>query len=141
MLVFEGAGKISLFNGSYQEYYETYGKENLMELKDTGSIKNQRVGNDTTNLSGAEAYKMQKEQSKKLKFTYKEQREYESIEDDIAALEEELEKLDEDMAANATNSAKLGELLETKKKVELQLEEKMERWEYLEELASKIAAQ
>ena len=141
MLVFEGAGKISLFNGSYQEYYETYGKENLMELKDAGSTKNQRVVDDTANLSGAEAYKMQKEQSKKLKFTYKEQREYESIEDDIAALEEELEKLDEDMAANATNSAKLGELLETKKKMELQLEEKMERWEYLEELAAKIAAQ
>lgn len=141
MLVFEGAGKISLFNGSYQEYYETYGKENLMELKDAGSTKNQRVVDDTANLSGAEAYKMQKEQSKKLKFTYKEQREYESIEDDIAALEEELEKLDEDMAANATNSAKLGELLETKKKAELQLEEKMERWEYLEELATKIAAQ
>ena len=96
---------------------------------------------DTANLSGAEAYKMQKEQSKKLKFTYKEQREYESIEDDIAALEEELEKLDEDMASNATNSAKLCELLETKKKMELQLEEKMERWEYLEELAAKIAAQ
>ncbi len=77
---------------------------------------------------------MQKEQSKKLKFTYNEQREYESIEDDIAGLEEALEKLDEDMAANATNSVKLGELLEEKKKVEQTLEEKMERWEHLEDL-------
>lgn len=84
---------------------------------------------------------MQKEQSKKLKFTYNEQREYESIEDDIAGLEEALEKLDEDMAANATNSVKLGELLEEKKKVEQTLEEKMERWEHLEDLATKIAAQ
>ena len=117
--------------------YQFYSGIEEMCIRD----RNQRVVDDTANLSGAEAYKMQKEQSKKLKFTYKEQREYESIEDDIAALEEELEKLDEDMAANATNSAKLGELLETKKKAELQLEEKMERWEYLEELATKIAAQ
>lgn len=76
-----------------------------------------------------------------LEFTYNEQREYESIEDDIADLEETLEKLDEDMAVNATNSVKLGELLEEKKKVEQTLEEKMERWEYLEDLAAKIAAQ
>lgn len=101
----------------------------------------QQTGEETANLSGAQAYKMQKEQSKKLKFTYNEQREYESIEDDIAGLEEALEKLDEDMAANATNSVKLGELLEEKKKVEQTLEEKMERWEHLEDLAAKIAAQ
>lgn len=78
---------------------------------------------------------------KKLKFTYKEQKEYETIEDDIAALEEKLEKLDADMMTNATNSAKLGELIKEKEAAEQQLEEKMERWEYLEELAAKIEAQ
>ena len=141
MLVFEGAGKITLFNGSYQEYYETYGRENLGESRDNATVGKVRGEQDNANVSGAEAYKMQKEQSKKLKFTYNEQREYESIEDDIADLEETLEKLDEDMAVNATNSVKLGELLEEKKKVEQTLEEKMERWEYLEDLAAKIAAQ
>ena len=140
MRVFEWAGKISLFNGSYQEYYETYGGESLTDPGEKDKT-GQQTGEETANLSGAQAYKMQKEQSKKLKFTYNEQREYESIEDDIAGLEEALEKLDEDMAANATNSVKLGELLEEKKKVEQTLEEKMERWEHLEDLAAKIAAQ
>ena len=140
MLVFEWAGKISLFNGSYQEYYETYGGESLTDPGEKDKT-GQQTGEETANLSGAQAYRMQKEQSKKLKFTYNEQREYESIEDDIAGLEEALEKLDEDMAANATNSVKLGELLEEKKKVEQTLEEKMERWEHLEDLAAKIAAQ
>ena len=65
----------------------------------------------------------------------------ESNADSFCCLEEALEKLDEDMAANATNSVKLGELLEEKKKVEQTLEEKMERWEHLEDLAAKIAAQ
>lgn len=78
---------------------------------------------------------------KKLKFSYKEQREYDTIEDEIAALEEKIERLDADMAANATNSVKLGELLNEKEQAEAQLEEKMERWEYLEELAARIAEQ
>ena len=78
---------------------------------------------------------------KKLKFSYKEQREYETIEDDIANLEAKVEQLDADMAENATNSVKLGELLAEKEAAEQALEEKMERWEYLEELAAKIAEQ
>ena len=78
---------------------------------------------------------------KKLKFSYKEQREYETIEDDIANLEAKVEQLDADMAKNATNSVKLGELLAEKEAAEQALEEKMERWEYLEELAAKIAGQ
>ncbi len=68
---------------------------------------------------------------KKLKFSYKEQREYETIEDDIANLEAKVEQLDADMAENATNSVKLGELLAEKEAAEQALEEKMERWEYL----------
>ena len=78
---------------------------------------------------------------KKLKFTYKEQREYETIEDDIAVLEGRLTALDGEMAANATNSVKLGELMKEKEDVETQLEEKIERWEYLEGLAARIAGQ
>ena len=79
--------------------------------------------------------------NKKLKFSYKEQKEYETIEDDIAALEQKLEDLDNEMAANATNAAKLRELVEEKENAEKMLEEKMDRWVYLEELAAKIAGQ
>ena len=70
-----------------------------------------------------------------------EQREYETIDADIAALEAAIKQNEADMSANATNSAKLTEL--TKKQTELEeaLEAKTERWFYLNELAEKIASQ
>ena len=77
----------------------------------------------------------------KLKFTYKEEKEYETIDDDISALEEKIEKLDADMVKNATNSVKLSELMEEKDKAEKDLEYKMERWVYLNDLAEKIEEQ
>ena len=77
----------------------------------------------------------------KLKFTYKEQKEYETIDDDIAALEEKIAKLDADMLANATNSGKLNDLMKEKNQTEAALEKKMDRWVYLNDLAEKIEAQ
>ena len=77
----------------------------------------------------------------KLKFTFKEQRKYETIDDEIAALEEKIEKLDQDIMANATNSGKLNELTKAKEQAEAELEEKMDRWVYLNDLAEKIEAQ
>ena len=58
--------------------------------------------------------KYQKEHQKKLKFTYKEQKEFETIDDDIAKLEEKIEQLDEEIMENATNSGKLAELTQQK---------------------------
>lgn len=77
----------------------------------------------------------------KLKFTYQEQKEFEIIDDVIAGLEAEVEALNKEMLKNATNSAKLSELtlqIEEKKR---QLDEKTERWVYLNELAEKIESQ
>ena len=59
--------------------------------------------------------------NKKLKFSYKEQREFETIDEDIAKLEEKIESLDNQMEKNATNSVKLKELIEEKEKVEAQI--------------------
>ena len=84
---------------------------------------------------------MEQNRPTKLKFSYMEQKEFETIDEDIAKLEEKLEKLDADMMANATNSAKLSELTLEKEFAEKQLEEKMERWVYLNDLAERIAAQ
>ena len=78
---------------------------------------------------------------KKLKFTYKEQKEFETIEEDIAALEEKITALDKDIEASAHDFIKLNQLMAEKEELEAVLEEKMERWMYLEELAAKIAAQ
>lgn len=70
--------------------------------------------------------------------SYKEQREFETIDDDIAALEERIEKIKMQINANATNSVKLKELFEEQEKVQAQLDEKTERWVYLNEIAEKI---
>ena len=77
----------------------------------------------------------------KLKFSFKEQREFETIDDDIAALEEKIEKLDKEMMENATNSFKLRQIVEEKEAAEQALEEKMDRWVYLNDLAERIEAQ
>ena len=74
----------------------------------------------------------------KLKFTYKEQRDYETIEAELQALEEKLEELDAKILASATDFVKLNELTKEKEDTLRLQEEKMERWMYLEELAEKI---
>lgn len=77
----------------------------------------------------------------KLKFTYKEQREWDTIETDIAELEASIADLDIQIDAAASSYDKLGSLMAEKEKQENALEEKMERWMYLNELAEKIEAQ
>lgn len=77
---------------------------------------------------------------KKLKFTYQEQKDYESIEGEIAALEEKIEKLEADIPKFARDFVKLNELTKEKEAAETALEEKMERWMYLEDLAARIEA-
>lgn len=135
MLVFEGDSKISLFNGSYQEYYETYGNQLMGES--AGAFENRKLVDGGETLSGAEIYKQQKEKNKKRKMTYNEQREYETIEDDIAALEDKLAQLAEALADPKISSdfVKLSELGKSKEEAEAQLDEKLERYVYLEELA------
>ena len=89
--------------------------------------------------SAADTWKQNRKQ--KLKFTYKEQKEFETIDDDIAALEERLEQIDKEMAVNATNAGKLRELSEEQQETQQKLDEKMDRWVYLNDLAEQIEAQ
>lgn len=143
LFAFEADG-ICQFEGNYSEYAL------VREMEQTQSVETStKRGNAAqTEEQSAETLTRAQERERqgrthaaKVKFTYKEQREYDTIEDDIAALEQRLEDIDNDMAANATNAAKLRELLGEKETTEQLLEEKLERWEYLEELAAKIAAQ
>lgn len=78
---------------------------------------------------------------KKLKFSYNEQREYDTIDEDIASLEDRLKQIENEMSENATNSAKLTELTAEQEELQQQLDHKMERWMYLNELAEQIANQ
>lgn len=133
---FEGEGRIRQYEGGYSDYLirkELEGLENLEDRKLPGK------GKDEEKKSDSKATWKRREQ--KLKFSYKEQREYETIDGDIADLEEQMERLEEEIAANATNSAKLNELLTKKEEAEQKLEEKMERWVYLNDLAEQIGNQ
>ena len=76
----------------------------------------------------------------KVKFTYKEQQDWDTIEDQIAALEEKIGSLEGQIAANAKDFVKLNELMAAKEQAEAQLEERMERWMYLQEKYDEIAA-
>ena len=76
-----------------------------------------------------------------MKFSFKEQREWDTIEDEIAALEDRIAALDTEIEASATVFGKLNQLMAEKAETEAKLEEKMERWMYLNELAEKIAGQ
>ena len=78
---------------------------------------------------------------KKLKFSYKEQREYETIDEDIAALEAQINACEAEEKTYASDYIRLQELTETHRALESELDKKTERWFYLTELAEKIAAQ
>lgn len=142
IFAFEGNGEIRQYEGGYTDYVNRLATEGRTQgqgiVGPAGSTDELITEEKVSAKSSKDTWK---NGEKKLKFSYKEQREYDTIEDDIALLEEKLEKLDSDMAENATNSVKLGELLQEKEQIETQLEEKMERWEYLEELAARIAGQ
>ncbi|RHV86044.1 ABC transporter ATP-binding protein [Clostridium sp. OF09-36] len=108
-----------------------------------GSLDQNAVDADGLNAAGAGKKSSQdgRAHQKKLKFSYKEQREWDTIEDEIASLEAEIEALDGQIAESATNYGKLNQLMAEKAEKEALLEEKMDRWMYLQELAEKIAAQ
>ena len=134
IFAFEGNGHLTQYEGGYTDYTEALAR------------KGGAVSEGQSTAVGAEKKKSaqadwKQNRPQKLKFTYKEQREFETIDDDIAALEELLEKLDKDMEANATNSVKLREIMEQKEKAQADLDEKMDRWVYLNDLAERIEAQ
>lgn len=134
---FEGNGVIRQFEGGYSDYLIKKELESIPE--DAGSSKSRGTsGAGEEGESRNSAKDTWKKREKKLKFTYKEEKEFETIDEDIAALEEKIEKLDADMLANATNSAKLSEIAAAKEEAETALEEKMDRWVYLNDLHEKI---
>lgn len=142
IFAFEGDGVLKQYEGGYTDYY----------LKKTGTLregffdeeeprkKNHKKEGRTVS-DAQEKYRQEKGKTRALRFTYKEQKEYETIEDDIAALEEQLEVLDRSMVEKATDYAALAELTAEKEKVAAFLEEKYERWEYLSELNEQIEQQ
>lgn len=135
IFAFDGNGHLQQYEGGYTDYLETKQRREVEKEDDEGSDKK----SNQEKKSSAKDWKQNR--TTKLKFSFKEQKEYETIDDTIASLEEKLESLDQKMMENATNSLKLSELMTEKEKTEEALDEKMERWVYLNDLAEKIETQ
>lgn len=131
IFAFEGGGKIAQYEGGYTDWQ--------IRVQQKEQKNNPASG---TNLNQAQAKKNSwKQPDTRLKFSFKEKREYEVIEDEIAALEVKIENLEQQMNEAATDFVKLNELTKEKKLTRKQLEEKMDRWMYLEELKTRIDEQ
>ena len=130
IFAFEGNGVICQYEGGFTDYQAAYERIHGEEQPETR--KEARPAGEKSK---------EKPREKKLKFTYMEQKEWETIEETIASLEEETAALEKEIEAAATDYAKLKELMARKEEKEALLEEKMDRWMYLNDLAEKIAAQ
>lgn len=137
IFAFEEDGKLKQYEGGYTDY----SLKKLAEKEEQEAEQAKKAGN-ASKTNTQQAQKGQRTRGpQKLKFTYQEQKDYETIESDIAALEEKIEKLESEMAAVSTDFVKLNQIMADKEAAESLLEEKMDRWMYLEELAVRIAEQ
>ena len=153
LFVFEPGG-IRQFEGNYSDYALVREMEGAIAAMDADNVAGKATaGKETSSgvadgsagdpapLSKAEERARQgRTHATKVKFTYKEQQDWDTIEDQIAALEEKIESLEGQIAANAKDFVKLNELMAQKEQTESQLEERMERWMYLQEKFEEIMA-
>ena len=135
-------GNIVVYEGDYTEYQEKSGRieADSIDTVDSGSGLHIKKSNEKKK-EGREQWLASKNKEKKLKFSYKEQKEFETIDEDIEKLEEKIAELEEQISKCATDFIKLNELMQEKEKTEAELSDKMERWVYLNDLAEKIEAQ
>ncbi len=141
IFAFEGNGKLRQYEGGYTEYINRAKEEGILVTTGTGAGGSKKESNAQKAAAEKPDSRATWKGPKKLKFTYKEEREYETIESDIEDLETKIEELDAKMLTVASDFGKLNALTKEKEELEQQLEEKMERWEYLEDLAQRIAEQ
>ena len=126
IFAFEGMGRVKQYEGNYSDY------------KEVATGFDEEVATPVVPEKKETAVKVK---TTKLKFSYKEQKEYETIDEDIASIEEKLEEIEVEIVKAATNFTKLNELMASKSELEALLEEKMDRWVYLNDLAEKIKNQ
>lgn len=126
IFAFEGNGAVVQYEGGFTDYQVAYARKHPQSAPMEGGKKSGLPDGRGTH-------------QKKLKFTYKEQKEWETIEEEIAILEKRSGELDRQIEESATVFGKLSQLLEEKEETERLLEEKMERWVYLNDLAERIA--
>lgn len=128
---FEENGCLKQYEGGYTEYM-------LKKEIDSGSDFADISPKEPKEEVAKEKYAPSKMRQKKLKFTYMEEKEYQTIEGDIAALEEKIETIEKDIVKFSRDFVKLNELTKEKERLSETLNEKMDRWMYLEDLAERI---
>lgn len=139
--VYEGEGHIAEYPGGYSDWVERRAA-GLAAEKNAGKSGGKTAASDGKQTdSTSQAGRTDAVRPKKLKFSYKEQREFETIDDDIAALESAIEEVDGRIAEAGSDYCKLQELTAKRDELTAALDEKMERWVYLNDLAEKIEAQ
>lgn len=135
-------GTIKQYEGGYTDYLNH--TTHKLDVTDAGISSSEKNSPDDDTAEETDKPKVTKDnwkdgQTKKLKMSYKEEKEFETIESDIATLEQQIEDTDNEMLKAANDFIKLGELSAKKEELQKELEHKMDRWMYLEELADKIA--
>ncbi|HCW52569.1 MAG TPA: ABC transporter [Clostridium sp.] len=126
---YEGNGYIKEYHGNFSDYLIAKEIEKYKDAQSTDSLKNKEEKTKGTK---------EKTKDNKPKFTFKEQKEFETIDSDISELEEKLQSIEDDMVKNSSNYGKLNELMKEKEEVQEKLDLKYERWEYLNEIAEAI---
>ena len=130
IFAYEGRGKINIYTGNYSDYLDYREQENIEFEEFEDKVKEEKP----------KAPKKEKPKAKnKPKFSYNEQREFDTIDEDIEKLEDKIASLEEDTSKYATDFTKLQEIIDEKTKLENELQVKYERWEYLNNLAEEIA--
>lgn len=139
--VYEGEGHIAEYPGGYSDWVERRAA-GLVAEKNAGKSGGKTAASDGKQTdSTSQTGRTDAGRPKKLKFSYKEQREFERIDEDIAALESAIEEVDGRIAEAGSDYCKLQELTAKRDELTAALDEKMERWVYLNDLAEKIEAQ
>ena len=161
IFAFEGNGAVVQYEGGFTDYQAAWARKHPEGAAGGRNARGGSGGGDAGKAGAAGAGKAGagsagaggsgnpdagesssgRTHQKKLKFSFKEQREWDAIEDEIAALEDRISELDAQIEASATVFGKLNQLMEEKAETEARLEEKMERWMYLNELAERIAGE
>ena len=146
IFAFEGNGKITQCEGGFTDYQAAVlRKEVEAEAMAAGNpkagVKSDKSKDEKSEEDSKSSKKTWNGGPKKLRFTYQEQKDWDVIESQIEKLEEEIADLDVQMEKAASDFVKLKELMDRKAQAESELDAKMERWMYLNDLAEKIEKQ
>jgi ATP-binding cassette subfamily F protein uup len=141
IFAFEGGGNIRSYVGNYSDYREQVYAAEQEALQDEQKVAFlATIAKKSSNKDGgSETQEFERRKERSLKMTFKEQQDFAQIDDHIAQVEKELQKNSQQMNEMGSDFGKLTELGVVQQALEQKLDDLLERWTYLNELAEKIA--